>query len=80
MIKNLERKLLLQQVEQTLNTCSGCFLYVHHKREWGRTNAHSYCLSSCTVGQQLKILGDRLNQNLSSREASSEESKDENRY
>lgn len=65
MTNKFERRWLLKQVEETLNTCSGCFLYTLHKRECGRTNAHSYCLSSCTVGEQLKRLGEKLNQNVS---------------
>ena len=65
MTNKFERKWLLTQVEETLNICSGCFLYTLHKQECGRTNAHSYCLSACTVGEQLKQLGEKLNYNLS---------------
>lgn len=61
MTKNLERKLLLQQVEQTLDTyCSGCFLYHTHKKEFSRAYAHQFCLSSCTIGEQLRVIGEKL--------------------
>ncbi|MGM9927855.1 MAG: zinc-finger domain-containing protein [Bacillus sp. (in: firmicutes)] len=64
MKKKEERKALLRHLEEKLQTCSGCFLYQHHKKENGRTKAHHYCVASCTVGHQLKEIGTKLNVNL----------------
>ncbi|MEH6942590.1 zinc-finger domain-containing protein [Bacillus sp. JJ722] len=62
MSKKQERQLLLQQIEETLTLyCNGCFLHSHHKKDFGRTYAHQYCLSSCTIGEELKSFGEKLN-------------------
>ncbi|WP_081707555.1 zinc-finger domain-containing protein [Bacillus massiliigorillae] len=62
MNRKQERKIVLQQIEETLTLyCNGCFLYNHHKKDYGRTYAHKYCLSSCTVGERLKDFGQKLN-------------------
>jgi len=62
MSKKERRKQLLDKVDQTLQAyCDGCFLYSTHKKELGRTYAHKFCLSHCTIGQQLKDVGKQLN-------------------
>lgn len=63
MTSNKERLMILGQLDQTLQTyCSGCFLYTQNKKDSGRSYAHQFCLSSCTVGAHLRIYGDKLNQ------------------
>ena len=59
-----QRVQVLNEIEQTLETyCSDCFVYRYHRKDFGRTHAHKFCLSSCTVGSGLKELGDRLQKN-----------------
>ncbi len=58
----MNRKEILQDIEKTLMTyCQGCFLKKHFRTEYGATHAHRFCISQCTVGEQLKLYGDRLN-------------------
>ena len=55
------RKELLEHLDRLLDTyCDGCFLFQHHKRENGRNYAHRFCIKHCTVGQQLKKIGESL--------------------
>lgn len=59
--QNTVRVKVLDEIDKNLQTyCFGCFLYSHHKKDGGRTQAHQFCLSQCTVGKQLKELGDKL--------------------
>ncbi|PLS03545.1 zinc-finger domain-containing protein [Neobacillus cucumis] len=56
------RKELLSQVEGLMNQyCNGCFLHKYLKREDGRRAAHRFCITQCTVGEQLQEYGKKLN-------------------
>ncbi|MFS0781487.1 zinc-finger domain-containing protein [Bacillus sp. 1P06AnD] len=61
MREDMSRTDILKQLESTLSTyCSGCFLYAQNRKDVGRAKAHQFCLSSCTVGEQLKEIGNEL--------------------
>ncbi|MGN1387539.1 MAG: zinc-finger domain-containing protein [Bacillus sp. (in: firmicutes)] len=62
MSKKEKRMMLLDEVDRTLREyCEGCFVYSTHRKELGRTYAHKFCLSHCTVGQQLREAGNKIN-------------------
>nr|WP_066369199.1 zinc-finger domain-containing protein [Neobacillus fumarioli] len=55
------RKELLNQVEKIMQQyCEGCFLHKYLKKEHGRRYAHQFCISQCTVGENLKEYGEKL--------------------
>ena len=55
------RKEILSEVEALLSTyCNGCFLKSHHKNEKGKRFAHKFCITECTVGEQIKKCGTKL--------------------
>ncbi|MCU9613649.1 zinc-finger domain-containing protein [Caldibacillus lycopersici] len=55
------RKELMENIENLLDTyCNGCFLFQHNKNENGRRYAHQFCIKKCTVGDQLKKIGQKL--------------------
>ncbi|WP_409298181.1 zinc-finger domain-containing protein [Peribacillus sp. SCS-26] len=57
----MTRKDICSEVDTMLEDyCKDCFLKAHHRKEKGRTFAHKFCISQCTVGEKLKELGDRL--------------------
>ncbi|MEH7441617.1 zinc-finger domain-containing protein [Bacillus sp. JJ1122] len=59
--KSLTRKEILAEVETLLSTyCNGCFLKKHHQVEKGKRFAHRFCITECTVGNQIKSCGNRL--------------------
>lgn len=41
--------------------CEGCFLKIALNEEKGKTGAHYFCIKQCTVGDQLKFLGQEMN-------------------
>ena len=40
--------------------CDGCFLYRHIRKEEGRTAAHRFCITQCTVGEKFVEIGKNL--------------------
>jgi len=56
----MNRKKIYEEVEEMLSFCDGCFVQKHFRKEKGRTFAHQFCLSQCTVGEKLKKLGQEL--------------------
>ncbi|WP_018660253.1 zinc-finger domain-containing protein [Heyndrickxia acidiproducens] len=57
----MERKQLIQEVDEILNTyCKGCLLKAHFRKEYGKKYAHQFCIRQCTVGEQLKKYGEKL--------------------
>ncbi|WP_084781797.1 zinc-finger domain-containing protein [Bacillus niameyensis] len=40
--------------------CEDCFLHEHLKKEYSKTYAHRFCIKQCTVGQELKAMGEGL--------------------
>lgn len=40
--------------------CEGCFVKQQLRKDHGKTLAHRFCIQSCTVGEQLKFLGEEL--------------------
>jgi hypothetical protein len=40
--------------------CEGCFLHQQMNKEGGRRLAHRFCITQCTVGEQLQEYGKKL--------------------
>ncbi|MCP3738857.1 zinc-finger domain-containing protein [Rossellomorea sp. BNER] len=60
-LNSVDRKQVMQGVNELLNTyCHGCLLKSHFRKDYGKTEAHRFCIQKCTVGQQLKLLGEKL--------------------
>lgn len=56
-----ERIQLVSEAEELMNRyCKGCFLYKYHKKEKGKRYAHRFCITKCTVGEQIKKIGKKL--------------------
>lgn len=57
----LKRKVLFDDIEQLMHEfCHECFLYKHHREENGRCYAHRFCITKCTVGEKIKMIGSKL--------------------
>ncbi|SFA99421.1 MULTISPECIES: zinc-finger domain-containing protein [unclassified Bacillus (in: firmicutes)] len=56
-----QRKDLMMKVDQLVKEyCDGCFLYRHIRKEEGRTAAHRFCITQCTVGEKFVEIGKNL--------------------
>ncbi|WP_100331356.1 zinc-finger domain-containing protein [Bacillus xiapuensis] len=57
----MKRKQVFDQVENLLQTyCQGCLLKATFRKEYGKAYAHKFCITQCTVGEQLKKCGEQL--------------------
>ncbi|MBB6444627.1 zinc-finger domain-containing protein [Bacillus benzoevorans] len=59
----MDRKDIYNEVEGILNQyCNGCFLYKQNRKDKGRAYAHKFCISACTVGEKIRMCGEKLTQ------------------
>lgn len=60
----MKRKKIYEEVEEVIASyCQGCFLQKQFRKEKGRSYAHQFCISQCTVGEKLRELGNKLTDN-----------------
>ncbi|ANU13235.1 zinc-finger domain-containing protein [Planococcus halocryophilus] len=53
---------IINEIDEMLTTyCDGCFVRSQIRKDEGKTAAHRFCISNCTVGTQLQFLGEELN-------------------
>ncbi|MCM3766634.1 zinc-finger domain-containing protein [Neobacillus niacini] len=57
----MARKELFTQVERLMNQyCEGCFLHRQIKKDQGRRTAHRFCITQCTIGEEIQHYGKKL--------------------
>ncbi|MDQ6599391.1 zinc-finger domain-containing protein [Bacillus salipaludis] len=60
-MKGSARKEVLTHVETLMaQYCEGCFLHRQLIKDGGRRRAHQFCISQCTIGEQIKEFGKKL--------------------
>lgn len=53
---------VMNEITEILDVyCEDCFLKRQLSKETGKTGAHKFCISTCTIGEQLQFLGQELN-------------------
>lgn len=58
----LDKTLVMNEIDSIITDyCDGCFLKSALKEDKGRAGAHQFCITDCTVGEQLKFLGGEMN-------------------
>lgn len=59
--EKVDRREIIFEAEKLMaDYCDGCFLYKYHKKEKGRRYAHRFCISKCTIGEKIKLIGKKL--------------------
>ncbi|MFK2824153.1 zinc-finger domain-containing protein [Bacillus sp. B190/17] len=57
----MERKQLMAEMGEILDTyCEDCLLKAVFRKEKGKAFAHKFCITKCTVGEQLRKCGEQL--------------------
>ncbi|WP_239582719.1 zinc-finger domain-containing protein [Bacillus tianshenii] len=57
----INRKKILMEVGEILDTyCTECLVKQALRKDYGKNQAQSFCINECTVGAEIKILGDQL--------------------
>lgn len=58
----MDKLSIINEIDEMLASyCEGCFVRTQMRKEQGKTAAHRFCISNCTVGTQLQFLGNELN-------------------
>lgn len=53
---------VMKEINQLLDIyCEGCYVKKQLLKERGKTGAHQFCISECSVGDQLQFLGREIN-------------------
>lgn len=64
----MDKLTVMNDINQLLDLyCEGCFAKKQLIKERGKTGAHQFCISACTIGEQLQFLGREINKIGSSR-------------
>lgn len=54
----MDKLLIMKDINQLLDIyCEGCYVKKQLLKERGKTGAHQFCISDCTIGDQLQFLG-----------------------
>ncbi|AQM41873.1 MULTISPECIES: zinc-finger domain-containing protein [Staphylococcus] len=60
-ILTYSEKEAIDAIDQLMNTyCKACLLKRHIKKTNGKTQAHHFCINECSVGKQIKQIGNEL--------------------
>lgn len=58
----MDKIIVMNEIDEILDIyCDGCFLKRQLSKEKGKTTAHKFCITNCSVGGQLKLLGEQMN-------------------
>lgn len=58
----MDKLTVINDINQLLDLyCEGCFAKKQLIKERGKTGAHQFCISECTIGEQLQFLGKEIN-------------------
>lgn len=58
----LERLTIMQEIDNVMDHyCEGCLVKKAINHDRGKTAAHRFCIETCTVGDQLRFLGNEMN-------------------
>lgn len=58
----MKKVAVMKEINQLLDIyCEGCYVKKQLTDERGKTGAHQFCISGCTIGDQLQFLGKEIN-------------------
>ncbi len=58
----MDKTIVMYEINEILDTyCEGCFLKQQLSKDKGKTGSHKFCITACTIGEQLQFLGSEMN-------------------
>lgn len=58
----LSRVAIMSGIDEIMDRyCRGCLVKETLNKERGKTAAHRFCIRECTIGDQLRFLGNEMN-------------------
>ncbi|AMG20414.1 hypothetical protein AST07_04680 [Staphylococcus saprophyticus] len=60
-ILTYSEKEAMASIDDLMNTyCKSCLLKHHIRKSEGKTQAHHFCINECSIGKEIKQLGNEL--------------------
>lgn len=57
----IKRESIIEEIDElTDRYCESCLVKKTLVRERGKTSAHRFCIQECTIGDQLRFLGEEM--------------------
>ncbi|XXM74243.1 zinc-finger domain-containing protein [Lysinibacillus sphaericus] len=57
----MDRRQAVDKVDELIDTyCRDCLLKAYFRKESGKARAHRFCIKECTVGQEIRHYGEKL--------------------
>lgn len=58
----LDRAHIIEEIDEVMDRfCENCLVKKTLNQERGKTAAHRFCIQECTIGDQLRFLGNEMN-------------------
>ena len=58
----MNKIIIMNEIDGILDDyCDGCFLKTQLSKDKGKSGSHKFCISLCTIGEQLQFLGQEMN-------------------
>ena len=58
----MDKTIIMNDIDGILDTyCEGCFLKTQLSKDKGKSRSHKFCITTCTIGEQLQFLGQEMN-------------------
>jgi len=58
----MDKAIIMNDINGILDTyCEDCFLKTQLSKDKGKSGSHKFCITTCTIGEQLQFLGQEMN-------------------
>lgn len=58
----LDRTQMMREIDDVMDRyCEDCLVKKALMKERGKAGAHRFCIETCTIGEQLRFLGNEMN-------------------
>ncbi len=58
----MNKMIIMKEIDGILDTyCDGCFLKKQLSKDKGKSGSHKFCITTCTIGERLQFLGQKMN-------------------
>lgn len=58
----MNKTIIINEIDEILDAyCDSCFLKKQLSKDKGKSGSHKFCITTCTIGEQLRFLGQEMN-------------------
>lgn len=57
----MNKQVIVEEIDEIVDEyCQHCLVRKALREEKGRTNAHRFCITSCSIGKKIRFLGQEM--------------------